>query len=166
MSVATRTDRELIRTVGIEVPTTRPPLARDRADQAIGRRMPGTGGIAALFARTVDADLAVSPESHRRTLALSIQALIRRHLHDPEPAGDSPTPPTSAAPSAPATASPPRDHRHQKTGPPARTRHQLPAGPRPTWPAPHGDGPRPRTGAFPAPQDRSGTEKHPPRPSG
>lgn len=38
----------------------------------------------ATLAHHLEADDTLSPEAHRRTLLLSIQAFIRRHLHDPD----------------------------------------------------------------------------------
>ncbi|MCX5014909.1 helix-turn-helix domain-containing protein [Streptomyces sp. NBC_00555] len=45
--------------------------------------------VAALFAHILSADGSLPPETHRRALALRIQAFIRQHLHDPQltPAG-------------------------------------------------------------------------------
>ncbi|MGD3109420.1 helix-turn-helix domain-containing protein [Streptomyces sp. YGL11-2] len=40
--------------------------------------------IAAVFARTLDDDSALPPESHQRTLTLRIKAFIQQHLHDPQ----------------------------------------------------------------------------------
>ncbi|MGA5700578.1 helix-turn-helix domain-containing protein [Peterkaempfera bronchialis] len=40
--------------------------------------------VAALFAHVLDADAALPPETHSRTLTLRIKAFIRRQLHDPE----------------------------------------------------------------------------------
>ncbi|WP_417801297.1 helix-turn-helix domain-containing protein [Streptomyces sp. NRRL B-2790] len=39
--------------------------------------------VAALFAHLIEADDSLPPETHRRALALRIQAFIREHLHDP-----------------------------------------------------------------------------------
>lgn len=39
--------------------------------------------VAALFAHTLGTDTSLTPEAHRRTLTLRIQAFIQQHLHDP-----------------------------------------------------------------------------------
>ncbi|MFK0289818.1 helix-turn-helix domain-containing protein [Streptomyces sp. NPDC090442] len=40
--------------------------------------------IAAVFARVLDDDRSLPPESHQRTLTLRIRAFIQQHLHNPE----------------------------------------------------------------------------------
>jgi AraC-like DNA-binding protein len=40
--------------------------------------------VAALFAHTLGTDTSLPPDTHRRTLALAIQAFIQQHLHDPQ----------------------------------------------------------------------------------
>jgi AraC-like DNA-binding protein len=39
--------------------------------------------LSALFAHTLDAERALSPETHRRVLTLRIRAFIQQHLHEP-----------------------------------------------------------------------------------
>ncbi|MFJ2172654.1 helix-turn-helix domain-containing protein [Streptomyces sp. NPDC087851] len=40
--------------------------------------------VAALFAHTLGTDTSLTPEAHRRTLTLRIQAFVQQHLHDPD----------------------------------------------------------------------------------
>ncbi|MFJ7996130.1 helix-turn-helix domain-containing protein [Streptomyces sp. NPDC096310] len=40
--------------------------------------------VAALFAHTLGTDSSLTPEAHRRTLTLRIQAFIQQHLHEPD----------------------------------------------------------------------------------